>query len=580
MKYFINENKIRIWVHYTKKDRLKSCGGVNWNSKKYCWDTIIGREFLASFMDEFNLWGDKILYNLFLQKGKELEFYRNVLKYCKHLRDNPKLPTPVDDFNVRVPMYDYQKICVYALINIPRFGLLLPPGTGKSKIIIDSFSHRITNNEIKNIVVVCPKINIHRTWVTQLDKHYMLDADITPIDGITPKLKKQQLDRFGNGVNIHIMTYACVRDYSKYLQKYDMVIFDESRRLGSTKSARTQKAKDLSDKAKFAVIATGTCNTLKSFSDVFSQYYVLDGGETFGINFTSFRKKFFVNVGDIYPDWKMRSDTIDQVGLRMYNKAITYKKDACIDLPGKTVEDVYVPMLPLQNSIMNGFLNIESGLGIGSIDGRFKELLENNGVNFRDEVQAIMDAIPLAKHSKLRQISCGHYRPFTVKDKILSFEPSKLGALVNILDTIPDDEKVVIWAGFTHDIELIADRMGKEERSCCKLYGKSKYEKELEKWATSDDCKILIGQERLGIGLNELVKSHYVIYYSYSTSLDDFKQSMDRTYRIGQKFKVTYYMLVTQDTIDLEVLKILKSNKIISNKLAATQYKNFIKNKI
>ena len=70
----------------------------------------------------------------------------------------------------------------------------------------------------------------------------------------------------------------------------------------------------------------------------------------------------------------------------------------------------------------------------------------------------------------------------------------------------------------------------------------------------------------LSKGLNDLVGANYVIYYSNDYSADNRQQSEDRTNRQGTKGdKVLYIDLLMKDTIDIQVLDVLRSNQNFSD---------------
>jgi SNF2 family DNA or RNA helicase len=72
-----------------------------------------------------------------------------------------------------------------------------------------------------------------------------------------------------------------------------------------------------------------------------------------------------------------------------------------------------------------------------------------------------------------------------------------------------------------------------------------------------------------GMGINELVAAHLVVYYSNTYKWDDRVQSEDRTHRRGQKADhVLYTDLIMQGTVDRLVQASLKTKQDLDVYLA------------
>jgi hypothetical protein len=59
----------------------------------------------------------------------------------------------------------------------------------------------------------------------------------------------------------------------------------------------------------------------------------------------------------------------------------------------------------------------------------------------------------------------------------------------------------------------------------------------------------------------DFTRARYAVYYSIGYSLGDFEQSEKRLHRPGQKGSVTYYHIVTKDSIDEKIYATLTARK-------------------
>ena len=69
-----------------------------------------------------------------------------------------------------------------------------------------------------------------------------------------------------------------------------------------------------------------------------------------------------------------------------------------------------------------------------------------------------------------------------------------------------------------------------------------------------------------GTGLT-LTSAAYAIYETLNWRYDLYAQSLDRIHRIGQSSNVTYFQLLADDTIDLDILDRLQNKQQVASTL-------------
>jgi SNF2 family DNA or RNA helicase len=157
---------------------------------------------------------------------------------------------------------------------------------------------------------------------------------------------------------------------------------------------------------------------------------------------------------------------------------------------------------------------------------------------------------------------------------------NKFDELMDVLEET--DGKVIIWANYTYDLEMIRDKLAKEygEESVRVYYGETKADdrqKMVIDFQNPDHpLRFFVGQPRTGgYGLT-LTEASTMIYFSNNYDLEVRLQSEDRCHRIGQKKAVTYIDIVTEGTVDEKILKALREKINIASEVLAEGYKDWL----
>ena len=185
-----------------------------------------------------------------------------------------------------------------------------------------------------------------------------------------------------------------------------------------------------------------------------------------------------------------------------------------------------------------------------------------------DEIGAGNPSQAMVTLLRMQQLT-GGWDPTT--EKMLTKNP-KLELLQQVIDEIPDDEPVIIWARFRHEIDAIAQllRMAYTADQVVEYHGGVSAEDRQR--AINDfqagKIRFFVGnQQTAGVGIT-LTKSTYAIYYSHTYSYTDFEQSKARNYRIGTTSKVTYFNLILRSpnfVFDDHIINALRSKQDVSS---------------
>ena len=183
----------------------------------------------------------------------------------------------------------------------------------------------------------------------------------------------------------------------------------------------------------------------------------------------------------------------------------------------------------------------------------------------------------LTQLMRLHQITCGH---FTADDgSIQEVKNNRLDELLNILEEV--EGKVIIWAHYQYDIELIFKAIEKEygPGSVVHYYGKTLPEERdyaIRNFKNNSKVRFFVGTPQTGGYGITLTQANTVIYYSNGYDLEKRMQSEDRAHRIGQKKTVTYVDIIAEDTVDTKIVKSLRKKINIASKVMGEELKKWI----
>jgi SNF2 family DNA or RNA helicase len=195
-----------------------------------------------------------------------------------------------------------------------------------------------------------------------------------------------------------------------------------------------------------------------------------------------------------------------------------------------------------------------------------------------DEITA---SIVLAQMTRLQQITGGYIKNKDGKDLAL-IEPDrnpKLMSAFEIIEGAPG--QVVVWARFRPEIEGLAQLLRKEKVSFLEFHGGVKQSDRpgIRAAFKRGDAQVLLGTESTGgIGINEFVVADQVAHISSDFDTEKRVQADDRNHRIGSEIheKITYYDIVIPNTVDIKILRVLRSDTQLSAKILRDNWREWV----
>lgn len=145
---------------------------------------------------------------------------------------------------------------------------------------------------------------------------------------------------------------------------------------------------------------------------------------------------------------------------------------------------------------------------------------------------------------------------------------AKLARLLELIDDIVDrGEKVVVFSNWAAPLRSIYKFVSVKYKTACFVGTMSEEDRQKHKrvFINNSNYKVMIGT--IGaLGVNHtLTVANNVIFFEEPWNPASKEQACDRCHRIGSTVPVNVYTLITKETIDEQVHKILEDKRGISN---------------
>ena len=406
---------------------------------------------------------------------------------------------------------------------------------------------------------------VDHVWPREIRTHSRRQATIIPLGDQLPnvqaKLKRAAeglaLATARKGPAVIIVNYESA--YREPLggwlkdQRWDLLIMDESHRLKSPSGKISRFASQLSDRAKRRLALSGTPMP-HSPLDIYAQYRAVDKS-VFGIHHQQFKNRYaeFEIVGQRAEEEVEDEPSLiqavsgyknlEELNRKFYSLAFRVTAAEVLDLPGAIETYTHV-----------------------NLGKKARKLYDEMALKFRAELDSgeiVTAANALVRLVRFQQLTSGF--AVTSDGKTIEMDDAKTRALQDILQDLPRNEPVVVFARFQNDLDAIAGTAERMKRPHFEISGRAK---SLEQWNDRGGV-IAVQIQAGGLGL-DLTAARYCVYYSLGFSLGDYLQSVARLHRPGQTSLVDYIHLVAARSIDEIIVNALADKEDVINRILET----------
>ena len=428
----------------------------------------------------------------------------------------------------------HQRSAVEKLTSIRLGALFMDMGTGKTRTAIEMILDR--GERIDRVLWFSP-VSLKHTIYQEILKH--TDCSDTDIHVFNDKTSERTVPAcFWYVVGIESMSSSnrVILTVNQLITTQSMIIVDESSYIKGHASWRAQRITRLSERARYRLILTGTPIS-QGVVDLFAQMRFLSPKILGYQSFYSFAANH-LEYSDKFPGLIVRSHNTEYLAAKIQPYVYQVTKAECLDLPRKLYETRYFSMTAQQQE-------------------HYEQAKHEILMEIEDDDWDSYTIFRL--FSALQQIVCGFWnRRQRIDGRWLpvehyELENSRPQVLLGVVQDIPADEKIIIWAKYQHDIQEIGRVLQLEFGEGCVAFfhgelNEKKRTEQIESFRNGTRF-FLATQNCGGHGLT-LNEAHYVIFYNNAFKYSERLQAEDRCHRIGQEYRVTYADIQCSPSID------------------------------
>lgn len=434
--------------------------------------------------------------------------------------------------------HQYQEHAIKHIIDTHAAGLFLDMGMGKTVSTLTAVSDLLYDYfDVSNVLVIAPLRVAEDTWSRESEKW-----DHTSYLKVSKVLgpESSRIMALDMKADIYVINRENVEWLVNFYGKkwpFDMVVIDELSSFKSSKAKRFRALKKVRPFIKRIVGLTGT-PAPNSLIDLWPQMYLLDQGERLGKTVTSYREKYFQpdqrNRTVIY-SWKLKEGAEKAIHEKVSDICISMQARDWLQLPERIDNIVKVRMT---DKVKAKYKQLEKDLLLPFLDG-----------------DVVADTAAVLSN-KLLQLANGAV--YDENGEIQNLHDEKLNALEDIVDAA-NGKPILVFYSYKHDLERIQQKFKK-----AKTLDSSR---EIADWNKGKIEMLLAHPASTGHGLNLQDGGHVIVWFGMTWSLELYQQANARLDRQGQKHSVIVNHLVTEGTVDEDVMRALEGKAVGQNAL-------------
>ena len=425
--------------------------------------------------------------------------------------------------------HSYQEYAAAFIEAHPAACLLLDMGLGKTAITLSAINELLFDSfEAHRILVIAPLRVARDTWPEELRKWDHLSGLEFSVAVGTEAERKAALWKRADLYIINRENVQWLIEESGLPFDYDMIVIDE---LSSFKSHQAKRFKSLMKVRPLVQRIVGLTGTPSSngLMDLWAEFRLLDMGKRLGRFITHYRDEFFQpdkrNGMQVF-SYKPRPGAEEEIYRRIGDITISMKSTDYLQMPECLMNEARVTLSDNERK---------------DYDTLRKELVLTLG---DEEIDAVNAA---ALSGKLCQMANGAV--YSEDKRSIHLHDRKLDMLEDLIEGA-NGKPVLVAYWYKHDLERIRKRFKVRE---IKTTG------DIDDWNAGAIPVGLIHPASAGHGLNLQAGGSTLIWFGLTWSLELYQQTNARLWRQGQTETVVIHHIITQGTIDEQIMKALHS---------------------
>lgn len=384
-------------------------------------------------------------------------------------------------------------------------------GTGKTAVACSAILDLLASFDVHRTLVVGTRLIADRVWSTEVTEwEHLTGLRVRRIVG-TPKQRLEALNDEQADIWVVSRDNLCWleeqfiriegtdaqgkpirKQFRKF--KWDTVILDESQSFKSQTSNRFKSIRRLRRLFSRCYLLTGSLMP-NGYRDLWSQYYLVDGGERLGTSENQFLEKFYSkSVNDGVPTYELRKGSAEKIDALIADATYVMR-----DTRPKVPRNIIKLNLSEKEQKLYSKMARESVLEIGG-----------------ETITAVNSGV---LWGKLLQMSNGAV--YDEKREYHVVHNAKIEALSELLEALP--RPVLIGYGFVHDVERIKESLS---AAGVERVGVIRTNASLDAWRNGETKVGIMHPASAGHGLNDLYVAgcRHVVWFGYSPNREFYDQ--------------------------------------------------------
>ena len=422
--------------------------------------------------------------------------------------------------------HQYQDFATDFIVKNSVAAIFLDCGLGKTVITLTAIEELMHDSfEVSRVLIIAPLRVARDTWPTEIQKwSHLSNLTYAVAVGSTAKriaaLQQRAEVTIINRENVDWLVSHNTFDF-------DMVVIDELSSFKSRQARRFKALMRVRPMVKRIVGLTGTPSS-NGLMDLWAEFRLLDMGKRLGRFIGHYRDEFFLpdrRNQQIVFSYKPKAGAEEEIYRRISDVTISMKSADYLKLPPLVVSTKAIAMTAKERR---------------TYDSLKKDLVVSVGDTEIDAVSAA------ALSNKLLQMAGGAVYDGDGTAHVI--HDQKLDALEDLVESA-NGRPVLVAYWFKHEAERIKERLKVKE---------IKTSQNIADWNAGKILVALIHPASAGHGLNLQTGGSILIWFSLTWSLELYQQTNARLYRQGQKDTVSIIHIITEGTIDEDVMKALE----------------------
>ncbi|HMU87323.1 MAG TPA: DEAD/DEAH box helicase [Agitococcus sp.] len=427
----------------------------------------------------------------------------------------------------RNDLHPYQHRMIDFIYNTPKCAVWAGLGLGKTVTTLTAITDLLDSFSVSKVLIIAPLRVANSVWHTE-SKRWTHTKDLT--FSIVTGSEKERISALFKSADIYVINRENVQwlvEHYKTKWPYDLVVIDESSSFKSASSQRFKALKKVRTLTDRMVQLTGTPSP-NGLIDVWSQMFLLDGGERLGKTMSAYKMRFFEAGYNGYSFKPVKN--ADKIIHKLIDDiVISLNVDDYLEMPERidTVMRVNIPPARL---------------------AEYKQLERDFIMQINDTEIVAYNAATLA--GKLLQYCNGAMYTDELKNWT-EIHTAKLDALDEILEDNQDENLLI---AYNYKTDLI--RLKARYPDAVVLDNDPDI---ITRWNNGNIKMLLAHPASAGHGLNLQHGGSIIVWFGLNWSLELYQQFNGRLHRQGQTKPVRIVHIVADGCIDDKVMRAIEN---------------------